>query len=95
MIDFASLWATIVAVGPWAVLGALVIVAIVYVLAYTDLLKNGDMKRLAVVVLTFLLNGVDPGNQESAVRGALILIVSTLLKLVIDGIKMAVAARKK
>jgi hypothetical protein len=95
MFDFASLWELAQSQGLAGVVIALVVLVVVYILAYTGLLKDGTWKRYAVIIAAALFAGVPAGTEESAVRGAIALILSTLLKLVIDGVQKEVAARAK
>ena len=76
---------------PGLVIG-LAVLLLVYVLAFTDLLKVGWMKRAAAVIASYLFAGVD--DVESAFTGAIALVFSTFAAWLIEAIK-AQAAKPK
>lgn len=84
MFDWNSLWSMLQAAGLPGVVVAVVVLALVYVLSATDLLKNGTLKRLAVAVLSILFAGYQPGDQKAALVAAIGATLATLAKLVID-----------
>lgn len=96
--DFSTLFEALKVAGlPGLVLGVAVC-AFVYVGEFTGLLKNGWMKRLAVVLGSVLFSGLQAGEVFSALTAAIAALVAGLIKLGIDagtaGIKAVMAERK-
>jgi hypothetical protein len=92
LLDWESLWPQLQAAGWPGVVTGLAVLVIVYLLAFTDLLKAGWMKRTAVLVLSYLFAGVAPGEVQNALVAAISMVVSTGLKLLLDAIARGIRA---
>lgn len=96
MFSFENLWPLIQQAGAPGILAGLAVLIIVFLLDFTDLLPNGNAKRTAAVILSYLFAGVEPGSLFSAVTGAIALVSSTLLKIALDAFfAWAVAQKNK
>ncbi len=70
--------------GPAGMIVGLLVLLFVYAGEFTDVFNSGKIKRWAAVLASTLFAGVEPGNTEAAVTGALGLVVATLLKFGVD-----------
>jgi hypothetical protein len=92
--SFDTLWPLIQSAGLSGLTVALVVLVLVFIADYTNLLKNGDAKRVAVFILSILFANVPAGGVFNATVGAIGAIGASLLKLLLDML-IAVAKQQK
>ncbi len=80
--------------GPAGMIVGVLVLLFVYAGTFTDVFKTGQWKRWASVIASYLFAGVEPGNSEAAMTGAIGLAVATLLKFLVDLAIVQVKATK-
>ena len=93
-LNWDSVWPLIEAAGPAGLVIALLVLAFVFLAEFSDLLKNGMLRRIAVVVLSFLFAGAPNGDVSEALKFAIGAVVATLGKLVVDALFSLARAQK-
>ncbi len=92
--DWSSVWESLQAAGwPGVVVGLLVLV-FVFLGEFTNVFKGGTLKRLAAVISSYLFAGVRPGDEQSALVGAIGLVLATIGHLLYDAIMAELEKRK-
>ena len=102
-LDFSTIWPLIQAAGLPGLAVAVIVLIFVFIGSYTELFKNGNIRRVAVALLGILFSGVvtNPDTQQALVA-AIGVVGATLLKLLLDMLfnlakqqKAAVTAKPK
>lgn len=83
-LSFGDLWKTAVDAGAEGVAVCVVVLLVVYFLAFTDLLNRPALKRGAAIIAAGLFSDVAEGELRNVFIMAISLALSTLAKLLID-----------
>ncbi|RLD07696.1 MAG: hypothetical protein DRI32_00395 [Chloroflexi bacterium] len=81
--------------GPAGMIVGVLVLLFVYAGEFTDVFQSGNLKRWAAVGAATLFAGVEPGNAEAAITGALGLLIATGFKMAIDALMHLYIENKK
>lgn len=84
--DFSTLLPMLQAAGLPGLAIALVVLVLVFLADFTNLLKSGDAKRVAVWIMSVLFANIPAGGAEAALVAAIAAVVASLAKLLIDAL---------